>query len=206
MVSPFARIALAIWVMVCFVAFVLMGSALVTLPTLPAPPTLRKLAYNCPSKCSLREEVIGAKNAGILKAMRENGAGRPTIQRRAIELLGRHVADSVVTRHLQHYVEIKTDEPEEEGPRPSDLAILDGIILSGFRNSRNWKPTIRDTLDAMKLKVSMTGQSAFEDMLKAMDAAFDLPDDENENPDAILAPEERSEKTEELLDPPLDGE
>lgn len=177
--------------------------------SIPAP-SAKKLAYNCDPRCSLRAEVIGNHNAAVLKTMRENGAGWGTMLRRAEELMPQRkpLAKSVMQRHLKHYVEVvNPDAPAEpEGPRPTDLAILDGIILSGFRNSRNWKPTIRDTLDAMKLKVQMTGQSAFEDMLAAMDAAFDLPDDENEAPEAQKSSDEAAQEAEEPLDPPLEGE
>lgn len=177
--------------------------------SIPAP-SAKKLAYNCPARCSLRVEVIGSHNAGVLKTMRENGAGWGTMLRRAEELLPQRVplAKSVMQRHLKHYVETvdETAPPEPDGPRPTDLAILDGIIIQGFRNSRNWKPTIRDTLDAMKLKIQMTGQSAFEDMLQAMDAAFELPEDENESPEAQKSADEAAQEAEEPLDPPLAGE
>ena len=176
--------------------------------SIPAPS--KKLAYNCPPLCSLRVEVIGAHNGAVLKGMRENGAGADVMTRRAMELMPNRgvIHKSAMLRHIKHYVEVVDDSqvPDADGPRPSDLAILDGIIIQGFRNSRNWKPTIRDTLDAMKLKVQMTGQSAFEDMLAAMDAAFELPEDEDEAPEAVKSADEAAQEAEEPLDPPLEGE
>lgn len=173
-------------------AFAQRTSALVTTPTPPAAS--KKLDYNCPPNCSLRREAIGPQNAGILKMMRENGSGSRLMVKRAAGLLGHPVSGSVMDRHLKHYVEVDSDPEEPEtAERPNDIAILDSIIFSGFKNSRNWRPTIRDTLDAMKLKAQMTGQSAFEDMLAAMDAAMELPDEEIESDEAVLAPEERSD-------------
>lgn len=122
------------------------------------------------------------------------------MSRRAQELLGRKINMSTMQRHLLHYKEAADpDAPEDEGPRPTDLAILDGIIVAGYRNAKSWRPSIKDTLDAMKLKVQMTGQSAFEDMITAMNEAMDLPDDPDEdepepapeNPEANAAEGER---------------
>ena len=165
-------------------------SATVTEQTLPA--ATKKLAYNCPPGCSLSPSKTGQRIANIVMEMRLQGAGRMPIKARMEGLLDRRIGHSTVASHLNHFVELSDEPPMPlDAPRPNDIAILDAIIGSGFRNSRNWKPTIRDTLDAMKLKAQMTGQSAFEDMLAAMDAAMELPEDEIEAEEAILAPEER---------------
>ena len=170
-------------------------------------PTKPDLAINCPESCTFSPVKIGQKNANALKEARRNGAGQLVFKRRAEELLGHPVHASTASRHLRaHYRELAPDQPqqpEDTGVKPSDLAILDSIISAGYRNSRNWKPSIKDTLDAMKLKVQMTGQSAFEDMIAAMDAALDLADgvdDEDEEaieaPEALLSPDERGEEGE----------
>ena len=154
----------------------------------PLPPK-RKLATNCHPLCSLREEVIGADAALFLKDARENGMGIVRFQRAAEEKLGRSLNTESIRRHLKHYREIDEFAPADGGEKPSDIAILDSIVAAGYRNSRNWKPTIRDTLDAMKLKAQMTGQSAFEDMLAAMDEALT----QNEAPEAVASEEERAQ-------------
>ena len=162
------------------------------------PPSPNKLAIVCPDACSFHPDKIGQENANVLRVVRENGAGAPTFKRRAEELLKHPVPQTNVTRHLKHYRLLVPDEPDPaaSGPRPSDLAILDSIIGAGFRHSKHWRPTIKDTLDAMKLKIQMTGQSAFEDMLRAMESGLDLADgvlDVEENPDAIGLPDERGD-------------
>ena len=89
--------------------------------------------------------------------------------------------------------------------KPTDVEILDSIITQGFRNSKNWKPTIRDTLEAMKLKTSMTGNSAFDDLI----TLFDVDDDEDEvapeSVDALLSEEERPDEASVDLEAPLPG-
>lgn len=172
--------------------------------------TPNKVAINCPDACSLHPSKIGPKNAAALRAARENGAGAIKFQRRAEELLGHPLNRASVQRHLKHYVPIGSgEEVEFSGPAPKDLEILDAIILQGFKNSRQWKPTIRDTLEAMKLKVQMTGNSAFDDLISLFDAAEDpdeLPEGADEAPEAVLSPEERPDEDDEDLGEPLAGE
>ncbi len=170
-------------------------------------PSPNKLAINCPIECSLHPSKIGQKNANILLTVRENGAGRPTFQRRATELLGYNVPGGNVQRHLLHYVELTSEEEAvAQGPKPGDIDILDSIIGAGYRNSRNWKPTIRDTLEAMKLKMQMTGNSAFDDLLSLFDSAEDPEPVAEEAPEAILSEEERPDEHDEDLEEPLAGE
>jgi hypothetical protein len=60
----------------------------------------------------------------------------------------------------------------------------------------------------MKLKIAMTGQSAFEDMLRAMESGLDLADGEldmEENPDAVASEDERVPDIAYLTDQSGDG-
>lgn len=163
--------------------------------------TPKKLVLVCPPGCSLHPDKIGQAVSEALLAIRANGGGRPALIKRGSELLGRPIPNTVMQRHVDHFRELADDTPQD-GPRPGDVAILDSIIAAGYRNSKNWKPTIKDTLDAMKLKVQMTGQSAFEDMLAAMEAAdLDLGDADDgslppEAPEAIFSPDERTPEEE----------
>jgi len=168
---------------------------------MPATLTSKRLVAVCPDSCSLHPDKIGQGITEALLAARANGAGAPSLAKRAAELLKHPVPQTNMSRHVGHMRELADDEPEVTGERPNDLAILDAIIISGHKNSRSWRPSIKDVLDAMKLKVQMTGQSAFEDMLTAMDAALDLAEDEEsedeeevnvENPEAQLSPDERT--------------
>lgn len=158
-----------------------------------------KLVAACPDNCSFHEDKIGKDVAEALLSLRQEGYGGPRFTAAASRLLGRKVPATNVQRHLKHYREVDENPPEivEDGRKIGDLEILDTIIASGARNSRNWKPTIKDTLDAMKLKLQITGNSAFEDMLAAMEAGLDLAEggeDEDEeppeNPAALGTPDE----------------
>lgn len=159
------------------------------------PPPVKKLAYNCSTACSLRVEVIGEELALFLKDLRENGTGMDKMTRLFNERTGRNVSKNTMARHVKHYRDVVEDESVDPilTEKPGDIEILDAIVAAGYRNSRNWKPTIRDTLDAMKLKSQMTGQSAFEDMLAAMDEALMAV----EAPEAEKSAEERSQEGEE---------
>lgn len=132
-----------------------------------------KLVIACPQACSLHPDVIGPGAAAALLAIRENGAGANIFGRRAAEILGHPVPASNIARHLRHYKE--ASDPNEAPPDPSkklgDLEILDLVIQRGAANSGNWKPTIKDTIEAMKLKLQMTGNSAFDDLIALFDGA-----------------------------------
>lgn len=172
--------------------------------------TPRKLVPACPDNCSLRPDAIGARYTAVICEMRANGAGSLKISTRLGQLFKRPVPSSNVERHLRHLREVEEapDQPQMAGPKPNDLEIIDSIIAAGFRNSKNWKPTIRDTLDAMKLKVQMTGNSAFDDLIALFDSADD-PEPEIENPEAVSdLPEDGLDVPEpdEPLGEPLGGE
>lgn len=158
--------------------------------------TQPKLDYACTSQCSFRPEVIGPGAAAALLAIRASGAGARVFSKRASEILGRPVNQSSVQRHLKHYRELEPiEEAQEEtmqaGGKVTDLEILDRIISAGARNAKNWKPTIGDTLKAMEMKLRLTGNSAFEDMLAAMAAASVDDDEEGGAESSLEAPESR---------------
>jgi len=170
--------------------------------------TIPKLGINCPTNCTFHPNKIGWQAAEALAAARARGAGSNVWKRAAEEVVGRSISDGVVSRHLygkvQHYLKPAepVDETVEPVKKPSDVEILDSIIGAGFRNSKNWKPTIRDTLEAMKLKTSMTGNSAFDDLI----ALFDVNDDDEEAPEAVeavLSEEERPDEGDSELEEPV---
>lgn len=145
------------------------------------------------------------EKAKKLADFRAAGLGIVRFGREASKLMGHKIPNGSISRHLKHYVEAADDLPDSDAPKPSDIAILDSIIGAGFRNSRNWKPTIRDTLEAMKLKTAMTGNSAFQDLIDLMDTDDD-DDIEAESEEAMLSEEERRDEGDEELEEPLAGE
>lgn len=164
----------------------------------------RNLVIQCPPTCSLHPDKIGADQAAALLLLRENGAGSQVFPREAAKILGRRLSGGTVSRHLQHYKE--AEDPDSGGATPSkvvaDLEILNEIIARGFQNSKAWKPTIKDTMEAMKLKMQMTGNSAFDDMLAAMEAGLSLnegvedSDEVPEAPEALMDEVERAAEEE----------
>lgn len=159
-----------------------------------------KTTVNCPPECSLHPDKIGPGATEALRIIAENGAGRLVFARRAGEVLGHPVPTANAQRHLKHYRELAEEAALPPGEKVADLQILDKIIQQGFANSGSWRPTIKDTMEAMKLKAQLTGNSVFEDMINAMDSALNVEFDEDgepiepENPEAVAAPDERPEE------------
>jgi hypothetical protein len=163
------------------------------------PPSL---VIACPPECSFHPDKIGVGAASALRAIRENGAGQHVFGRRSAEILGHPSSMSAIARHLRHYRDSDTDtSPSGPSKAAGDLEILNEIIKKGFENSGSWKPTIKDTMEAMKLKASLTGHSVFQDMIDAMDQALDLEDGDEEeapeNPEALGELEEQAPEDEE---------
>ena len=165
----------------------------------------------CEPQCSLHPNLIGQANADAIRAWVEEGDSYRQLAAKATELLGRPVDHVVMYRHGSKHFRELASEPSSGG-KVGDLEILDSIISAGFKNSKNWKPSIKDTLDAMKLKLQITGNSAFDDMLAAMESGLGLAegieDEEDEaaeaNLEAVLSPDERpTEDAEELEEPAL---
>lgn len=132
-----------------------------------------KLVVACPNECSLHPDKIGEGPAAIILGMRENGAGGPTMAKRLGQVLGHPIPQSSMSRHLKHYKEVDPNPGGTVDPskRMQDLEILDLMIQRAAANSASWKPTIKDAIEAMKLKMQMTGNSAFDDLISLFDGA-----------------------------------
>lgn len=173
------------------------------------PPKDRVLYIACPTTCQYHPEKIGYAVADVLKVVRERGAGIEIWARRAEEVLNRKVSRASAQRHMKHYRESTDNRQQELAPmkdKLGDLEILDLVIQRGAANSLNWKPTIKDTIEAMKLKMQMTGNSAFDDLISLFDGADtdELIPEYAEAEAAVLSEEERpSEDAEDLADPLL---
>ena len=165
-----------------------------------APVSGAKLKAFCPVSCSLNENRIGAEAAEQLADLRAKGYGRARFGRVANNITGKMLGTETIQNHFKHYHEAAPPE-ESDGAqndeKVGDLAILESIIAAGYRNSKNWRPSIKDTMEAMKLKMQLTGNSAFEDMLEAMALAGDFEEEEvmPENPDALGSDSERAQES-----------
>lgn len=153
------------------------------------------LVIQCPPECNFYPGKIGDKAAVELMLYRETGIGTVLFGRKVEQVVGRAIAKSSIIRHFKHY-KVKVD-PNEAPPDPKkkhgDLEILDLVIQRGAANSMNWKPGIKDVIEAMKLKMQMTGNSAFDDLIALFDGA-EIDEDEipaPEAPEALAAVEER---------------
>lgn len=77
--------------------------------------------------------------------------------------------------------------PETDEPVATNLEIIEKIIQKGFANSKNWKPTINDTMKAMDMWFRITQNSPFDELLNAMAAATV---ETQETQDAVGLPED----------------
>lgn len=119
---------------------------------------------NCPDNCSLRS---GTKFGDVATAMLLDGQSYTKVIA-AGEAKGHRFGPSVLTRHNRHIV--RGDEPEVT-EKKTNIEILETIIQKGFGNSKNWRPTIGDTMKAMDMWFRLTAGNPFEELLDAMAVA-----------------------------------
>ena len=111
----------------------------------------RKYINECHALCNLHPDKIGAEKAELLLELKEAGHGRNVFTRKASAILGTQLVSSSVGRHLaDHYKLIENEPPPDPREKVPHMEILETIIQRGFQNSKNWKPGIKDTLDAIK--------------------------------------------------------
>lgn len=176
----------------------------------PVPPQFvpkpkAKVLVGCTEKCSVHADNIGADNAEFLMSLLEAGHGNPRA-RKDLEARGVSISGGSMGRHIANHVrDLEKTEPVEDalGGSVPTVELLDSIIVSGYRNRRNWKPTIQDVMKAMEMKLRVTGASAFEDFFDAIDNARE-EDGEDELPvdlEALLSEAERPD--EDAVDDPI---
>lgn len=151
----------------------------------------------------MHPDKIGQEKADVLRRLRETGVGETIFMRQGAEVLGRPIAKGTAGRHLKHYRtadELAGHEmPADPAVKVGNLEILERIIQRGFANSHTWKPSIKDTLDAMRLYVQITGNTGEDDLLKLFDVAEDELAGAVENPAALAGADERAEALPEPL-------
>ena len=169
-------------------------------------PQPKKYAVDCPPACTFHPDRIGADVAKQLLGVREKGFGVVLFGKEAERLLGRVVPSSSITRHLRHYRELVgplAEPTDDDGNtrRASDVEILDAVIQSAWRNRASWRPSLRDMLEAMAKKHSITGGSEASDLMRLFDDAALEDEEPSEAPEAVLSPDERpTEDSDDLAD------
>lgn len=159
-------------------------------------PQPKKYAVDCPPACGLHPDKIGPDATKKLLALREKGYGARLFAREGSPIVGRTLQEGAVSRHLKHYRELvgALAQPTDEGGnerRASDVEILDAVIQSAWKNRASWRPSLRDMLEAMAKKHSITGGSEATDLMRLFDDADLEDEDPSETPEALLSPDER---------------
>jgi hypothetical protein len=147
----------------------------------------------CPDSCTFREGQPWSKE---ISAMLLDGTSyRKVVAAAAQEGIRTNLA--TLSRHRKHIV-LSGQGPEPESPKATNIEILETIIQKGFGNSKNWKPTISDTMKAMDMWFRLTQGNPFDDLLDTL-AAASLGEEEPEeaNPAAVSLPDEM----EDVIDP-----
>jgi hypothetical protein len=135
----------------------------------PKPGT--KVVIGCPTVCSLSPHRIGETAAEQLRLVRQAGYGAVVFERRTKEILGWAPSRNAISRHLRHYREELDETQKGPAERVADLEFLQGVIDQAYKNRGSWRPTLRDALEAMKLKHTMTGGSEMADLLAIFEKA-----------------------------------
>lgn len=139
-------------------------------------------------RCSLHVEKIGDKKSQAIADAYE-GVRDAAFLAAVDRIVGEHIPTSNVRRHAEKHLHLVVEAQEPTGEKVGDIEILDTIIKKGFQHSASWRPTIKDTMDAMAMKLKLGGENPFQDMLDMMDSALDLAD-ETEARDAHGLPDE----------------
>ena len=145
----------------------------------------------CPDECTFAPGKPWSTEAteGILKktpfrAMRAAAAAE-----------GVNFSLMALSRHQKHIVTGESGEtPEDDSPKATNIEILETIIQKGFGNSKNWKPTISDTMKAMDMWFRLTQGNPFDDLLDTLaSASIEGDEDEESNPAALGLPDEQED-------------
>lgn len=163
----------------------------------------RKYGIACPPACQLNPDKIGEAKAEALLSLKEAGLGVKRFRAQAEPIIGYFMPEGSVSRHLLHYrpLEDELAQPTEGGTerRASDVEILDAVIQSAWKNRAHWKPSLRDMLEAMAKKHSITGGSEASDLMRLFDEAAD--EETVEAPEAVLSADELpTEDSDDLAD------
>jgi hypothetical protein len=147
----------------------------------------------CPDNCTFKEGKPWSQQAteGIL-----GGTSFRTLVAQGGKA-GVKFSLMALSRHKKHIV-VSGQEPETALPKATNIEILEKIIQTGFANSKNWKPTISDTMKAMDMWFRLTQGNPFDELLDTL-ASASLEGDEPEeaNSAAVSLPDE----LEDVIDP-----
>lgn len=133
----------------------------------------------CPDSCTFKEgSKWGQKATEAILA----GTGLRTIVAAGAKE-GQKFSYMAVSRHKKHIV-VSGQEVAPDLPKATNIEILETIIQKGFGNSKNWKPTISDTMKAMDMWFRLTQGNPFDDLLDTLamasveeDPAVGAPDE-----------------------------
>lgn len=128
---------------------------------------------DCPKNCSLRP---GTPWSDFVSSRLANRVPQRAIVR-AAAAEGFKLSAGTLARHVKHMRDPNAPLEPEPGVKVNNIEILEAIIQKGFRNQKNWRPTISDTMKAMDMWFKLTQGNPFEEFLDSLaTAALDTGD------------------------------
>jgi len=149
-------------------------------------PLVKTFQLECPEACSLRPgSKVGQKVTEMMLA--------GVAYRQIVDIVKKEddwvLYPATMTRHKKHVRVTGTSDPDDAPlGKANNIEILETIIQKGFQNSKNWKPTIGDTMKAMDMWFRLTQGNPFDDLLDTLASA--ALGEEETNPDATGTPTE----------------
>ena len=139
-------------------------------------PDTYEWTLNCPPLCTFRPGTPFSDRVTLWLLKRR--PYRAIIG--ALHDAGQKTNLAVLTRHKKHITVQTTPvmtalDPDSVLPPPesraTNIEILETIIQRGFANSKQWKPTISDTMKAMDMWFRLTQGNPFDELLDTLASA-----------------------------------
>jgi hypothetical protein len=134
----------------------------------------------CSRKCSLNIGNVPSGRAELVIKWFEDGDSIAVVRRKLLEM-GTVISMGSIGRHRKDHLHPVSAESVSDGPKKSELDILDIIIQRGAQqvDLSSTKISAEQLLRAIELKQKMTEGSVFQDMFDAMRGVgqvdFDAP-------------------------------
>jgi len=156
---------------------------------------IKTYVLECPENCSLGPRtLVGNK---VTEWMLDGKTYRWIVDE-VKALYDYKLFPGTMTRHKKHVIVTgRAPDPPEADSRykANNIEILETIIQKGFQNSKNWKPTISDTMKAMDMWFRLTQGNPFDDLLDTLAAAAISEEIEEKNEAALREEGEQPDET-----------
>ena len=155
-----------------------------------AQPEARSLTISdCHPNCSFYPDKLGTQADAVHRIFEAGGTQRHIAE--VLAGIGITTTQASVGRHRQHLTVTDPDDIDEPGTPTKTIPTMDfvdAVISSSFRARKNWRPSIRDGLDALKLRIELNGgaEGPMAALMEALASAADPEEEIPSHPDTDL--------------------